>query len=108
MTLPTVVSLFRKGPSCISLLRYSRCLELNATSPATMCEVLPTKLAEDGEDLKLPRILCLHGGGSNAQVFKSQCRVLSKQLHGLFRLCFVAAPWTSEAGPDVTSVYQAY
>lgn len=59
-------------------------------------------------DLRLPRLLCLHGGGTNAKIFKSQCRVLSRQLKGYFRLCYVEAPWDSDAGPDVTSVYQEY
>ncbi|KAH8879032.1 hypothetical protein GQ53DRAFT_800391 [Thozetella sp. PMI_491] len=58
-------------------------------------------------DLALPRILCLHGGGSNARIFRAQCRVLLKQLEGRFRACFVQAPFPSAAGPDVLSVYKA-
>ncbi|KAL2847839.1 serine hydrolase FSH [Aspergillus pseudoustus] len=56
--------------------------------------------------LHLPRILCLHGGGANARIFQAQCRVLRKALKGTFRLCFADAPFPSEPGPDITSVYQ--
>jgi predicted esterase len=60
----------------------------------------------DDLDLRLPRILCLHGGGTNAQIFRAQCRVLSTHLKGKFRLCFAQAPLPSRAGPDVISVYR--
>ncbi|KFA68960.1 hypothetical protein S40285_07009 [Stachybotrys chlorohalonatus IBT 40285] len=56
----------------------------------------------------LPRILCLHGGGTNARIFRMQCRVLKKQLASSFRLVFAEAPFLSEAGPDVVSVYRDY
>jgi predicted esterase len=55
--------------------------------------------------LHLPRILCLHGGGSNASVFRIQCRELIRQLNAYFRFVFVEAPFESDAGPDVTLVY---
>lgn len=58
--------------------------------------------------LHLPRILCFHGGGSNARIFRFQCRVLRAHLRSVFRLCFVEAPFDSEAGPDVTLVYRDY
>ena len=56
--------------------------------------------------LHLPRILCLHGGGTNARIFRTQCRVLESRLRSRFRLCFAEAPFSSEAGPDVLSVYK--
>ena len=56
--------------------------------------------------LHLPRILCLHGGGTNAQIFNAQCRVLRAQLKSTFRLCFANAPFPSETGPDVLAVYK--
>jgi len=56
--------------------------------------------------LHLPRILCLHGGGTNAQIFSAQCRVLKAQLKSTFRLCFANAPFPSETGPDVLKVYK--
>ncbi|KAL2813216.1 serine hydrolase FSH [Aspergillus cavernicola] len=56
--------------------------------------------------LHLPRILCLHGGGTNANIFYAQCRILREGLGGIFRLCFADAPFFSEPGPDVTQVYR--
>lgn len=58
-----------------------------------------------GSDLTFPRILCLHGGGTNARIFSAQCRVLRQQLGFHFRLVFADAPFPSPAGPDVKSVY---
>ncbi len=56
----------------------------------------------------LPRILCLHGGGTNARIFRAQCRVLEAKLKSRFRLCFADAPFPSQAGPDVVSVYKDF
>ena len=58
--------------------------------------------------LRLPRILCLHGGGTNARIFKAQCRILRSQLASHFRLVFAEAPFPSQPGPDVTSVYKEF
>jgi predicted esterase len=56
--------------------------------------------------LHLPRILCLHGGGTNARIFRAQCRVIRARLARSFRLVFADAPFPSPApGPDVESVY---
>ncbi|KAL1642555.1 hypothetical protein SLS58_005323 [Diplodia intermedia] len=55
--------------------------------------------------LHLPRILCLHGGGTNARIFRAQCRSISGLLQPHFRLVFAEAPFVSRAGPDVLSVY---
>ncbi|KAL4812712.1 serine hydrolase FSH [Aspergillus spinulosporus] len=60
------------------------------------------------ETLHLPRILCLHGGGSNAAIFQAQCRRLSAQLRSEFRFVFAQAPFASDAGPDVMSVYSEW
>ncbi|KAK9783867.1 putative LijB [Seiridium cardinale] len=69
----------------------------------TICrDLLP--LAFD-HNLHLPRILCLHGGGTNARIFRAQCRVIRHHLAHIFRLVFVDAPFLSQAGPDVESVY---
>lgn len=62
----------------------------------------------DVGDLSLPRILCLHGGGSNARIFRAQCRVITSYLRGRFRFCFVDGPLLSKPGPDVLSVYEAW
>lgn len=58
--------------------------------------------------LHFPRILCLHGGGTNARIFRLQCRVLSKHLSPYFRLVYPEAPFLSQAGPDVVSVYRNF
>ncbi|KAF7526532.1 hypothetical protein G7054_g10732 [Neopestalotiopsis clavispora] len=62
----------------------------------------------DDKALSLPRILCLHGGGTNARIFESQCRVISAHLKPYFRLVFAEAPYESAPGPGVTSVYADY
>lgn len=61
--------------------------------------------AADDPTIHLPRILCLHGGGTNAQIFRAQCRGLAAQLKSEYRLVFAQAPFASQAGPDVLSVY---
>ena len=59
--------------------------------------------------LSLPRLLCLHGGGTNSRIFHSQTRALRAQLHPNFRLCFADAPFLCQSpGPDVTAVYKDY
>ncbi|KAJ6786653.1 hypothetical protein PWT90_03593 [Aphanocladium album] len=58
--------------------------------------------------LHLPRIVCLHGGGTNARIFRAQCRVLRAQLQPYFRLVFPEAPFHSDAGPDVVSVFSTW
>lgn len=60
------------------------------------------------ENLHLPRILCLHGGGTNARIFRAQCRVLERALHGIFRLCFAEGRFPSIPGSDVVSVYRNF
>lgn len=63
-------------------------------------------VATDVGSLHLPRILCLHGGGTNARIFRAQCRGLFAQLKTQFRLVFAEAPFAShEPGPDVGAVY---
>ncbi|KAI9878067.1 MAG: hypothetical protein M1830_002016 [Pleopsidium flavum] len=69
--------------------------------------VVETPEADDST-LHLPRILCLHGGGTNARIFRAQCRVLERALRPTFRLCYAQAPFPSEPGPDVTSVYKDF
>lgn len=58
--------------------------------------------------LHLPRILCLHGGGVNAQVFRLQSRILVKQLRSTFRLCFADGPFICEPDPNIIPVYKDY
>ncbi|KAL4899478.1 serine hydrolase-domain-containing protein [Aspergillus multicolor] len=67
----------------------------------------PTPSQKDST-LHLPRILCLHGGGTNARIFRSQCRILRARLSPHFRLVFAEAPFSSTPGPDVVSVYEKW
>lgn len=59
----------------------------------------------DPSTLHHPRILCLHGGGTNARIFHMQCRALLYNLKPDFRLVFAEAPHPATAGPDVLTVY---
>ncbi|ROV91186.1 hypothetical protein VMCG_09328 [Cytospora schulzeri] len=52
-----------------------------------------------------PRILMLHGGGTNSRIFHMQCRGLELRMNKHFRLVYAEAPYASTAGPDVLSVY---
>ncbi|KAK3311074.1 serine hydrolase FSH [Chaetomium strumarium] len=70
----------------------------------------PSFAARDGDgneaaSLRLPRILCLHGGGTNAAIFRIQCRVLQKRLAPHFRFVFADAPISSPPGPGVEPVF---
>lgn len=66
-----------------------------------------TTSAEDST-LHLPRILCLHGGGTNARIFRVQCRVLERALSRTFRLVYSDGVFAAQPGSDVTSVYKQY
>lgn len=59
----------------------------------------------DATTLAHPRILCLHGGGTNRRIFHMQCRSLSLSLKPHFRLVYAEAAFPSNPGPDVLSVY---
>ncbi|CAG7997511.1 unnamed protein product [Penicillium salamii] len=53
----------------------------------------------------LPRILCLHGVGSNADILLLQTRALREKLSSSFRFVFANGPFFSEAGPGVLPAY---
>lgn len=57
------------------------------------------------QDRNLPRILCLHGGGVNAEVFRAQSRAIIAGLASHYRLIFVDGPFLSVAHPDIVTVY---
>jgi predicted esterase len=67
-----------------------------------------TIVVKEEPNLHLPRILCLHGGGTNARIFRAQCRGIVHQLKNEFRFVFAQAPFSSPAGPDVLSVYSQW
>ncbi|KAJ9624050.1 hypothetical protein H2203_005498 [Taxawa tesnikishii (nom. ined.)] len=50
------------------------------------------------DDLTLPRILCLHGGGVTGEVFRAQARALIKALPS-FRLVFADGPSSATPAP---------
>ncbi|KAI4216327.1 MAG: hypothetical protein LQ351_001337 [Letrouitia transgressa] len=62
---------------------------------------LPSKPKAD-----LPCILCLHGGGTSALIFKIQTRRLQRLLANRFRFVFVDAPFEGEAGPGVLPYFE--
>ncbi|PNY24383.1 Esterase LovG [Tolypocladium capitatum] len=55
--------------------------------------------------LALPRVLCLHGGGVNAQVFRLQCRGLITRLAPSLRFVFADAPFDSDPHEAIVSFY---
>lgn len=52
-----------------------------------------------------PRILCLHGGGVSAHIFRLQCRYFIKSLEPHFHLVFADGPFLSEMHDDLRPVY---
>lgn len=70
--------------------------------------VTPSMAEFKASTLHLPRILCLHGGGTNARIFRMQCRVLERNLRPYFRLVYAEAPFPARPGPDVTAAYKEY
>lgn len=53
----------------------------------------------------LPRLLCLHGGGTSAMIFKIQTRRLQWALRSTFKFIFVDGPFPSPAGPGVLPAF---
>lgn len=58
------------------------------------------------ETLQKPRMLCLHGGGVSAKIFRLQARQLRQTLAPYFRLVFADGPFPSEMHPDLIPVYR--
>lgn len=57
--------------------------------------------------INLPRILCLHGGGTSGRIFQAQFRAFlnHEKLKNRFRFVFVDAPFVCDAGPGIFPVY---
>lgn len=53
-----------------------------------------------------PRLLCLHGGGTNATIFQYQSRNLISKLSACFHLVYAEAPFLCDAGPNVLPLYK--
>ena len=62
-------------------------------------------MASNSEDLSLPRILCLHGGGVTGAIFRAQFRSFLRALDTRFRFVFVDAPFLCDEGVGVAPVY---
>ncbi|CZT02535.1 uncharacterized protein RAG0_09653 [Rhynchosporium agropyri] len=56
---------------------------------------------------RLPKILCLHGSGTNVDIFQIQSRKLRNYLKDSFRFVFVNAPFSSPPGPGVLPFFDA-
>ncbi|MDI1487420.1 MAG: hypothetical protein OHK93_006690 [Ramalina farinacea] len=67
--------------------------------------LLPDPTPNSTPSTPLPRILCLHGGGTSATIFKIQTRHLARTLAPYFRLIYVDGPFPSDAGPGVLPVF---
>ena len=87
------ISELRRGPvvSKASNLNYRTMASLRSTSDTT--------------GNILPAILCLHGGGSNATVFKIQTRRLIWNLNKQFRFVFAQAPIEGTPGFGMLPVF---
>ncbi|EGE78113.1 hypothetical protein RJZ56_005188 [Blastomyces dermatitidis] len=53
----------------------------------------------------LPSILCLHGSGTSAAIFKIQTIRLRRELQHHFSFVFIDAPFETEPGPGVLPVF---
>lgn len=69
---------------------------------------MPALLTTTADTRHLPRILCLHGGGVNAAIFKAQSRSLIRHLQHSFRLVWADGPFLCEPHPDVVTVYGSW
>lgn len=63
-------------------------------------------MSKNTEDSQLPRILCLHGGGTSSLIFTFQSRRLVKFLRPHFRLTFIDAPHECAPGPGVLPFFE--
>ncbi len=66
---------------------------------------MTTRPTHDSNGALLPAILCLHGGGSNATVFKIQTRRLIWALDKQFRFVFAQAPIEGTPGHGMLPVF---
>lgn len=57
------------------------------------------------DTINLPRILCLHGGGTSGSIFRMQSRALISHLSPHFRLVFADGPFFCDPGPGMIPVY---
>ncbi|KAL4778865.1 serine hydrolase-domain-containing protein [Aspergillus varians] len=91
-------------PSYTEWIKPSPRLQQHSETSFTSTPATPQK----DTTLHLPRLLFLHGGGTNARIFRSQCRGLRARLSPYFRIVFAEAPFYTTPGPDVVSVYEKW
>ncbi|KAF2498853.1 citrinin biosynthesis oxidoreductase-like protein CtnB [Lophium mytilinum] len=60
------------------------------------------------EDLTLPRLLCLHGGGVTASIFEAQARSFMRYLRPSFRLVFADGPFFCDPHHAIIPVYTSH
>lgn len=58
------------------------------------------------QERRLPRILCLHGGGASGTIFRIQTCRLQRVLQEHFQLVFIDAPYESAPGPGVLPFFE--
>jgi hypothetical protein len=59
----------------------------------------------DDASRSLPRILCLHGGGTSASIFAHQCRHIVSRLSSTFRFVFINSPFSSKPHPSIVPFF---
>lgn len=57
------------------------------------------------DDLRLPRVLCLHGGGTSADILQVQMRAVSHRLRYTFRFVYVDGPFKSNPHPAIVPFF---
>ncbi|KAH7020314.1 serine hydrolase FSH [Ilyonectria destructans] len=55
----------------------------------------------------MPKILCLHGHGTSAAIFKSQTAAFRAKLDSSFIFDFVDAPFPSRGAPGIDAIYKS-
>ncbi|KAJ5177734.1 Serine hydrolase FSH [Penicillium coprophilum] len=54
----------------------------------------------------MPRILCLHGHGTSASIFKSQTAAFRSKLDESYVFDFIDAPFHSQSAPGIKTIYK--
>lgn len=80
-----------------------------ASSSPDQCLRQPEGAVSGAANAHLPRLLCLHGGGTTAAIFRRQCRSLVRSFAPQFRLVFADAPYLTDApGTDAAALVAVY
>lgn len=110
---------FFQAPSLPETLSLPKLLSLrqDTASPRTYlhvdasCSVVdhlmsPSQFKTADPSLHKPRILCLHGGGSNSRIFQISARVLQAKLADHARFVYADAPFFASSGPLTTGAFR--